>query len=51
MSVEEYLCWEWWVQLENRTRLSKDLNTTQRARITDLEDPYTEIVVKTLNVN
>lgn len=39
------------VQVENRSRLSRDLNTTQKAEITDLGDPHIDRVVKTLNVN
>lgn len=42
MSVIEYLCWDWWVQVETRNRLSKDLKTTQRAEITDFETPTRE---------
>lgn len=39
------------VQVENRSRLSRDLNITQKAEITDLGDPHIDRVVKTLNVN
>ena len=39
------------LRIEIGTSLSRVLNTTERVGITDLGDPYVEIIVKTLNVN